>query len=173
MAILAYGDRRRASVLDPSDRRRPNSRRYLRRVSHTHKRPLPSWLLTVLAIPLELKLLGANLIIMFVAVLMLFGPIRLEPTRLTDALVVVAALVLGSIVSFTLVRVALRPVASITQVAWLVSEGLLGARVPASIMADRELTRLGATINQLLDDLVAERARMAKGDAMPVSRILR
>lgn len=141
MTILAYGNRRRASVFDSSDRRHRNSRPGLRRVAHTDRRPLPAWRRTVLAIPLELKLFGANLIIMIVAVTMLFGPIRLEPTRLTDALVVMSSLLLGSIVSFAVVRVALRPVASLTEVGWLVSQGLLGARVPPSIMADRELAR--------------------------------
>lgn len=126
------------------------------------KLSIPSWLNTILQIPLELKLLGANLIIMAVAVLMLFGPIRLEPTRLTDALVVVAALGVASVVSFVVVRLALRPVKSLTRVAWLVSQGVLGARVPSSIVADSELAQLSTTINELLDDLVAERDEVRK-----------
>jgi HAMP domain-containing protein len=173
MAILRHGDRRGVLVFGPSDRRRNKLRLGSRGVPHPDRRTVPSWLRTLLAIPLELKILGANLIIMLVAVVMLFGPIRLEPTRLTDALVVVASLVVGSMVSFVMVRVALRPVASLTHVAWLVSQGLLGARVPPSIMADRELKHLAATINQLLDDLVAVQASMPKLDAMPVSGILR
>ena len=148
MAILTHGDRRGVLVFGASDRRRNKLRLGLRGVAHPDKRPVPSWLRTLLAIPLELKILGANLIIMLVAVVMLFGPIRLEPARLTDALVVVASLVVGSTVSFVIVRVALRPITSLTQVAWLVSQGRLGARVPPSIMADRELTQLAATIKR-------------------------
>jgi len=53
---------------------------------------IPDWLRLILGIPLEMKLLGANLIILGVAVLVLFGPIRLHPGRLTDVYVVVAAL---------------------------------------------------------------------------------
>jgi hypothetical protein len=127
--------------------------------SQIERRTIPSWMHRILGIPLERKLLGANLIIMIVAVLMLFGPFRLEPTRLTDAVVVGAALALGCVVNFVLVRVALRPVNSLTHVGWLISEGLLGARVPESLVADPDLTHLSTTINELLDDLVAERAR--------------
>ena len=47
--------------------------------------------------PLELKLLGANLVIMAAAVLMLFGPVKLEPTRLTDALIIGGALGVAAI----------------------------------------------------------------------------
>jgi methyl-accepting chemotaxis protein len=126
------------------------------------KLSIPSWLYTILQIPLELKLLGANLMIMLVAVLMLLGPFSLEPTRLTDALIVVTALGVASIVSFVVVRLALRPVKSLTRVGWLVSEGALGARVPSSVVADSELAQLSTTINELLDDLVAERDEVRK-----------
>jgi HAMP domain-containing protein len=123
-------------------------------------RSIPFWLHIILSIPLELKVLGANSVIMAAAVLMLFGPLRLEPTRLTDALIVVAALAVGGFVNFVLVRLALRPVKGLTRVAWLVSEGQRGARVPESIVADSELTQLSTTINQLLDDLVTDQVRI-------------
>jgi len=129
---------------------------------HAKKLSIPSWLRSLLQIPLELKLLGANLIIMVAAVLMLFGPFRLEPTRLTDALIVVTALGVASIVSFVVVRLALRPLKSLTRVGWLVSEGVLGARVPSCVVADSELAQLSTTINELLDDLVAERDEVRK-----------
>jgi HAMP domain-containing protein len=140
-----------------SDRAENGAGRLAPSATRARKRGAPAWLCAVLGIPLEMKLLGANLIIMLGAVAMLFGPINLEPTRLGDALIVIAALVAGSVVNFVLVRIALRPINSLTQVAWLVSQGLLGARVPASIMADRELTQLSRTVNQLLDDVVAQR----------------
>ena len=130
------------------------------RVSRRRQRAVPAWLCVILGVPLEMKLLGANLIIMLAAVTMLFGPIELETTRMTDALLVVTALAAASLVNVALVRLALRPLKSLTQVAWLVSQGLLGARVPASMMADRELTQLSRTINQLLDDIVAQRDKL-------------
>jgi len=125
--------------------------------AHAAHGSIPLWLQSALGIPLELKVLGANLLTMAAAVLLLFGPLKLEPTRLTDALVVVGALCVAATVNFVLVRVALRPIRILTRVAWLVSEGLRGERVPRSIFADSDLTQLSTTINQLLDDLVTER----------------
>jgi signal transduction histidine kinase len=117
---------------------------------------------TILGIPLELKLLGANLIIVAVTVLPLFGPIPLGYGRLTDVFVVAGALVIGAIVNLVLVRLALDPVTTLERVARRVSEGRLAERVPASIIADRELTRLSTTINEMLDTLAAGRDRMRK-----------
>src|SRR6476646_3008634 len=83
--------------------------------AHVASRSIPFWVQTVLSIPLELKVLGANLLTMAAAVLLLFGPFRLEPTRLTDALIVVGALGVAAIVNFVLVRVALRPIKTLTR----------------------------------------------------------
>ena len=123
---------------------------------------IPRLLRPILGIPLELKLLGANLIIVAVAVLLLFAPVSLHTARLTDAYVVVAALIVGASVNFGLVRLALRPIDALERVAKRVSEGRLSERVPASIVADSELTRLSTTINGMLDNLAAGRERMRK-----------
>ena len=64
------------------------------------------WLHPILEVPLELKLFGANLIIVGVALLLLFGPVKLQPSRLTDAYIVVAVLMLGAAVNVGLVRLA-------------------------------------------------------------------
>ena len=132
------------------------------RVPLNANRRVPRWLSTILGIPLELKLLGANLIIVGVAVLLLFGPVRLQAARLTDAYVVVAALIVGASVNFGLVKLALRPIDALERVARRVSEGRLAERVPASILADPELTQLSTTINEMLDSLAAGRDRMRK-----------
>jgi signal transduction histidine kinase len=132
------------------------------RVSPKAAALIPRWLRTILGIPLELKLLGANLVILGVAVLVLFGPFRLNPGRLTDVLVVVTALSIGAIANFALVRLALRPIKTLEQVARRVSEGRLAERVPASIVADRDLAQLSTTINDMLDKLAAGRDRMRK-----------
>jgi signal transduction histidine kinase len=134
----------------------------LKRSSRKRQRSIPRSLRTILGIPLELKLLGANLIILGVAVLLLFGPLRLNPGRLTDVLVVVAALAVGAIVNFALVRLALDPIKTLERVARRVSEGRLTERVPVSVVADRELTQLSTTINDMLDTLAAARDRMRK-----------
>jgi signal transduction histidine kinase len=119
-------------------------------------------LAAVLGIPLEIKLLGANAIILGVAVLALLAPIRLRSGQLTDVYVVAAALIIGAMVNFALVKLALSPSAALQRVARLVSEGRLAERVPPSIVADRELTSLSTTINEMLDSLSAGRDRMRK-----------
>jgi len=65
-------------------------------------------------------------------------------------------------VNFALVRLALHPINTLERVARRVSEGRLGERVPSSIVADRELTQLSNTINDMLDKLAAGRERMRK-----------
>lgn len=123
---------------------------------------LPLWLRVPLGVPLEFKLLGANLIIIGLAVLVLVAPVRFLPGPLTDAYVVITALIGGTIVNLVLVRLALLPVNELERVAKLVSEGRLAERVPASIVADRELTHLSTTINEMLDSLAVGRERMRK-----------
>ena len=124
--------------------------------------PIPHWLRFVLEVPLEVKLLGANLIIVAVAGLLLFGPVQFQPARLTDAYIVVVALILGATVNLVLVRLALGPIESLERVARWVSEGRLAERVPTSIVADHELTRLSKTINEMLDSLAAGRERVER-----------
>jgi signal transduction histidine kinase len=126
------------------------------------ERGLPLLLRVLLGVPLEVKLLGANVIILGVAVLVLFAPARLQSEPLTDLYIVLAALIVGAIMNFTLVRLALRPINSLQRVAKLVSEGRLSERVPASAVADRALTHLSTTINEMLDSLEAGRDRMRK-----------
>jgi signal transduction histidine kinase len=125
-------------------------------------RNAPAWLRAVLGIPLETKLIGANLIILAVAVLALIEPGRLEPGRLVDAYVLLVALIIGAAVNLALVKLALRPIDALQRVARLVSDGRLAERVPASLVADGELTQLSTTINEMLDSLEAGRDRMRK-----------
>jgi signal transduction histidine kinase len=132
------------------------------RVRGKRGRELPFWLRSLLGVPLEIKLLGANLIIVGLAVLALMAPARFLPGPWTDAYVVVGAMVVGAMVNLLLVRLALHPVKELERVAKLVSEGRLAERVPASIVADRELTHLSRTINEMLDSLAAGRDRMRR-----------
>lgn len=122
---------------------------------------VPRWLRSILGIPLEMKLLGANLIILLVAV-SLFGASSIRPARLGDAYVFVVALIVGAAVNFSLVKLALGPIDALERVARRVSEGHLAERVPASLVADRGLTHLSTTINVMLDSLETGRDRMRK-----------
>jgi signal transduction histidine kinase len=133
----------------------------VQRASLSSEPRVPGWLRTILGIRLELKLLGANLIILGVAALVLFGPM-LQPGRVASISVVVAALAAGAVANFALTRLALQPVKMLTRVARRVSGGRLSERVPASIVADPDLTQLSNTINEMLDSLAAGRDRMRK-----------
>jgi len=86
----------------------------------------------MLEIPLAAKLFAANLVIAGVALLLMFGPSRLQPERLIDGYIVVAALTLGATVSVLMVRV------------------------------DPRLTRLSNTNNEMLERLTTSRKEMER-----------
>jgi len=132
------------------------------RDSQTAEPRLPRWVRRILRIPLELKLLGANLIILGIAALVLFGPVHVEPGRVSSMSVVVGALAIGAVVNFALMKLALHPINTLERVARRVSAGRLSERVPASVVADPELTQLANTLNEMLDNLAAGRERMRK-----------
>jgi signal transduction histidine kinase len=122
-------------------------------------RSVPIWLRSILGIALEIKLLGANLIIVIVAVLLLGAT---SSPHLGDSYVFVVALLVGVGVNLALVKLALGPIDALEHVARRVSEGHLSERVPASLVADRGLTHLSATINAMLDTLETGRDCMRK-----------
>jgi signal transduction histidine kinase len=132
------------------------------RISENTGQHLPFLVRSLLRVSLEIKLLGANLIIVGLAVLVLFAPVRLLPGPATDIYVVIITLIFGATVNLVLVRLALRPIKELERVSKLVSEGRLKERVPASIVADRELMHLSTTINEMLDSLAAGRERMRR-----------
>jgi signal transduction histidine kinase len=131
------------------------------RIAGKVARSAPAWLRAVLGIPLEMKLLGANLIIVIVAVVLL-GATSIQPARLADIYVLVVALIVGAAMNIALVKLAIGPIDALERVARRVSEGRLGERVPASLVADRGLAHLSTTINEMLDSLEAGRDRMRK-----------
>jgi len=133
-----------------------------RRGPQTGESRIPRWARRILGIPLEVKLLGANLIILGVAALALFGPIHVEPGRVSSISVVVGALAIGAVVNFALMKLALHPIKTLERVARRVSAGRLSERVPSSVVADPELTQLANTLNEMLDNLAAGRERMRK-----------
>jgi len=104
--------------------------------------------------PLLLKLLGANLIIALAAL----GEHYLIPrSPVPSAIVVVAA---SFVVTAGLVWLALRPLAQLEIAAKRVSTGDFSARVPCSNLADSDVQRLSVTLNQLLDRVETDRARI-------------
>lgn len=120
---------------------------------------LPDWVARFLAVPLSAKLAGANLTIVIAALGAALATHRGEPDD--GQLLVLMATAVGSslVVSVGLVLAALRPLHYLEQTAEHVSGGDLAARVPPSVLADRNIARIGRTFNHVLDDLIADRAR--------------
>src|SRR5690606_1314734 len=80
----------------------------------------------------------------------------------TLASVMMVALVMSLVVNLLLVHVALRPIRDLEATAHRVWGGDLQARVPPSMVADRDMERVGRTVNLLLDALTSDRARMRR-----------
>ena len=123
---------------------------------------VPSWLRATLGVSLETKVLGANLVILGIAVAALLLPLSSSTTRWPDLLIVFVALAAGVSVNYLLVRLALKPVKALEQIARRVSQGRVRERVPASLIADPDLAHLAATMNEMLDNLAAGRERMRR-----------
>src|SRR5687767_8766877 len=126
----------------------------------TSRRRGGRWVERVLRFPLAGKLAGANALIVVVALttaVMLHGS---EPRDRGMLAVLGIALAAGLAANIALVTVALRPLRELEATAARVRQGDFEARVPASLLADRDVRRVGDALNLLLDELVADRARI-------------
>lgn len=124
------------------------------------RRAVITVLRSVLRIPLVLKVMGANALIVAV-VLALVGN-GLWGDDQGQLVVVLGALALASIVNLVLVSLALSPISELVRVASRVSKGEFGIRASRSLVADPQLVALTETINALLDSLSAERRRIQR-----------
>lgn len=124
---------------------------------------MPAWVRRALGVSLRHKLIGANLVVLAIAVASLFGVLfEIAPGNQTYAGVVIAALMSGAVLNHFLVALALRPVENLQRVAQRVADGLTHERVPVSLLADPSLAQLGGTMNEMLDNLAAGREKMRK-----------
>ena len=122
----------------------------------------------VLRVPLLAKLAGANLLIVVSALVGVAIERRLDmPGSVVSILGI--ALVASLIVNFALVFVALRPLNDLEVTATRLSGGDMTARVPSSALADRDMMRVGSTLNTLLDRLTEDRARERQLAAQVIS----
>ncbi len=120
------------------------------RDDHTPVRPLAA-----LRVPLVVKLIGANVI----AVALLAAAWRYFGSAATSAeITVVIGVALATY--FLLMLVALQPVHDLESLALRVWKGDYAARYRDSLVADKEVLRVGSMFNTLLDGLSADRARM-------------
>src|SRR5215218_704973 len=100
----------------------------------------PGWLRALLAAPLTLKLVGANLLVALAALAARAGTSAATSPR-TDTIILLGALAVALVANCVLVQLALHPVRVLEETASRVWRGDFAARVPASMMADRELRR--------------------------------
>jgi len=107
----------------------------------------------LLRVPLLWKLIGANGILVIAAIIVTL-------TAHHSAVVFATALLVSFAVNHYLVRLALEPLKDLEATASKVWQGDLDARVEASPIADRDMVRVGSTLNLLLDGLLADRSRM-------------
>lgn len=115
----------------------------------------------VLSVPLLGKLAGANLLIVL-AVLVAVAAERWLDLPGSAVAILVVALAVSLVVNIVLVYIALRPLTELEVAAARVSSGDLEARVRPSILADRDIARVGTTLNALLDRLTEDRARLRR-----------
>ena len=109
----------------------------------------------VLRVPLLWKVLGANLVLVAG---MLVAHFAFPHTSTSVELGILLGL--SFMATAGLVWLALRPLSTLEETAELVSLGDFGARAADSPLADRQMQRLIATVNRLLDRVEADRARI-------------
>lgn len=125
-------------------------------------RRIRAWFSALLRVPLAAKLAGSSaLLVLIVCTTLLIlhdeGVTRLELIWLIAA--VSSASLLASLV---LVHLALRPLRDLETTAARVAAGDMQARVPPSPLADRNMARIGDTINALLGRLATERLHIGQ-----------
>lgn len=114
-----------------------------------------SWVTRVARTPILHKLVVADVFINVVAYLVM----RRASTQWTTEIMLVS-LAVTLLLNAALVWWALLPLRELEATARRVSRGELDARVAQRRLADRDIARIGATLNQLLDGVTADRRRM-------------
>ncbi|WP_284348729.1 sensor histidine kinase [Roseisolibacter agri] len=122
------------------------------------------WRRALLEAPLLRKLVLADLVINVSA----FFVMR-EARQAWANEIMLASLMVTLVLNALLVYWALLPLRALEATARRVSAGDLAARVPLSLTADRDLTRIGVTLNTLLDGVTADRLRMRALAAQVIS----
>ncbi len=122
---------------------------------------VPLWATSILRVPLFWKLLLANVVLVAAAgaTVALFLDRVHAPVLPVVAGVSVAMVTLAALANAAVVRLALRPVDTLTDTAFRVRNGDMASRVPHSVLADDRLDRLSHTFNDMLDTVSAAQRR--------------
>ena len=121
--------------------------------------PRPGFARAILRVPLVWKLAGANLLVALAAGVTVLLVHRHGGGAREIVVLVGLALAMSVVVSLLLVQIALLPLRELEATARRVRDGDYSARVPRSPLADRDMARVGGTLNLLLDRLTEDRAR--------------
>ena len=120
---------------------------------------VPRWIEVLLRVPLRLKLVGANLLLLVVAA---FTALEVRQRELSAApvlAVMAIAFIAALLINTGLVMLAVRPIKALEKTVNSIWRGDLAARVPVSLLADEHFARVARMFNILLDGLVSDRAR--------------
>ena len=120
---------------------------------------LPRWIERLLRIPLPVKLVGANLLLLVGATATGLVVRHRELSTAPVLTVVIVAFLAAILLNTALVMLAVRPLRALEKTVDTIWQGDLGARVPISVLADRHVMRVARMFNILLDGLVSDRAR--------------
>jgi signal transduction histidine kinase len=123
-----------------------------------------------LAVPLWVKLIGANALIIVLAAAALMRTASQSEAYRHLGEFFLGALVVSVALNVALVLLALRPLRALEDAAAEVWRGNTAARVPDSPLADRDMARVGHTINHLVDALLQEGARSRELAAFVISQ---
>jgi signal transduction histidine kinase len=127
--------------------------------AETSNARLPGWLERLLRIPLPVKLVGANILLLVGATATALAVRHGELTTVPVLAIVIVAFLAALLLNAGLVMLAVRPLRVLEKTVDTIWHGDLAARVPISVLADRHVTRVVHMFNILLDGLVADRAR--------------
>lgn len=116
----------------------------------------------LLSLPLLGKLAGANAVIVVAVLATAFAMHGPDPRETRMLLVLAGALAASLLINLTLVSLALTPLRELESTARRVWLGERDARVGSSMVADRDMSRIGGTMNLLLDKLTSDRSRMRR-----------
>lgn len=124
------------------------------------QRRVPAWVEAFLRAPLVTKIAGANAVIVVAALASAMGFIGNSAADRGVIVVMLVALLWSLVVNVVLVVLALRPLGELETTAQRIWRGDLEARVPRSLLADRNMLRIGGTLNVLLDGLTSDRIKL-------------
>jgi two-component system sensor histidine kinase UhpB len=131
---------------------------------------VPAVIRWILGAPLWMKLVGTNALIVLAAIV----AVRIASNH-GDSFPLLERSLLGTlgaalVINLALVLVALRPLRTLERTVSEVRRGNTTARVPPSLLADRDMARVGSTLNLLVDTLVEDQARSRELAALVISQ---